>query len=166
MTNENNSNSNDDTWTEFVNAHSDDLSSIGKTRSAKKFEKNAAKVEKAKKKEAQRKLHIENFNDDIFTDRNSVTRGYSTSWFDADEADNHFHAPNPSWNSVRKSGIVAALLIVLGFACIFAALFFTQWSVILGSLSGILLILGFVVFVTAYRSRPGSGSMHGDGSRV
>ncbi|WP_418968662.1 hypothetical protein [Alloscardovia omnicolens] len=163
MTNDNHNNPTDDTWEDFINAHSDDLKSLEKSRTAKKFEKKASKIDEQVKKRPI--LRIENFNDDIFTDHHSVPRGYSTSWLDAD--DDHFHAPTPQWSSVALSSILAALFIIAGFASIFLAVAFPIISRIGGIIGGICLILGCGIFITMHKSRTNSSSnRHNDGARV
>lgn len=134
-------NSDDDRqWQDFL-AHHDDLKKVESSRAAKKFERHAAKAEE----KALRKLRIEDFNDSVFTQDNAPTRGYSVSWLDADDADDHFHAPNPQWSSGHLPLVIAIIMIVLGFVCIFAAVLLPGLSQVLGSISGILILLGFAV---------------------
>lgn len=132
----------DEQWQEFLDAHSDDLENVESSRAAKKFERSAQRAEK----KAQRKLRIEDFNDSVFAQPRTPIRGYSVSWLDADEADNHFHAPDPSWNSLQIAVIAAVILIILGFASLLGALCVPQLRQFLGATSGILILLGFAIW--------------------
>ena len=61
MTNDNHKSSTDDTWADFVNAHSEELESIEKSRTAKKFEKKASRIDEQKSTKRPT-LHIKSIN--------------------------------------------------------------------------------------------------------
>ena len=164
MTNDNHKSSTDDTWADFVNAHSEELESIEKSRKAKKFEKNASRIDEQKSTKRPT-LRIKSINDDVFVNNTTTPRGYSTSWLDAD--DDHFHAPNPSWSSVTTSSVIAAVLVIIGFGSIFAAAAFPAVRSLCALIAGISLILAFGILGTMHRSRTNSASnRHNDGARI
>lgn len=142
--------SNDAAWAEFVNGHSEELSDVADSRTAKKFEKKAAREEK---KATRVKMQMKDFHSDVFVSAPPTPRGYSTSWLDADDTDNHFTPANPTWSSIHGSAVTAAVLLVLGFVSVFAALALPGWRMLLGSVGGVLLILGFAIFVASPKKR-------------
>ncbi|MCI1636018.1 hypothetical protein [Bifidobacterium sp.] len=156
-----------DAWSEFLDAHADDISSVERSRDAKRFEKSA---KKAQKKAA---LSVNDLKDSAFTASGhpSGPRDFEgRSWLDTDavmDSGNSFTPPNPDLGKLRSGVLVFSIMCILALISFAAAILLPSWSGTIGTVGGILMLIGGVGLFTQLRGHTQTrNDPFDDGSRV
>lgn len=142
--------SSDDSWETFAREHQDELNNLEQSKDAKKFEKHIKKAQKAQK--AQGGFSSSDFKNNAFIAGNPHgPRTYSTSWFDADEADSHFTPPHFS-SPLSLSAIIGLILGAAAVVLLILSLNMPSASSLLATLSAICVLLSLGLIVNSVRS--------------
>ncbi|MFT8355811.1 MAG: CvpA family protein [Bifidobacterium aquikefiri] len=157
-----------DDWAMFLSEHQDDMGSIEHSRNAKRFEKH---VKREQKKAA---LNVRDLRADSFADTQGADRGprdfTGSSWLDTDDVmdeGNDFVPPNPAIGPVRSTTLVYVIFIILGVLALGAAIFIAQFASLLGTIGGVLTILGAAGLFYQHRGHTETRrDPFDDGSRV
>ncbi|MFT8358490.1 hypothetical protein [Bifidobacterium aquikefiri] len=157
-----------DDWAMFLSEHQDDMGPIEHSRNAKRFEKH---VKREQKKAA---LNVRDLRADSFADAQGAGRGprdfTGSSWLDTDDVmdeGNDFVPPNPAIGPVRSTTLVYVILIILGVLALGAAIFIAQFASLLGTIGGVLTILGAAGLFYQHRGHTETRrDPFDDGSRV
>ncbi|MFT8703926.1 hypothetical protein [Bifidobacterium aquikefiricola] len=157
-----------DDWAMFLSEHQDDMGSIEHSRNAKKFEKH---VKREQKKSA---LNVRDLKADSFAGVHGAGHGprdfTGSSWLDTDDvmdAGNDFIPPDPAIGPVRRTTILYVILIVLGMLALGAAIIIAQLASLLGTIGGVLTILGAAGLFYQHRGHTETRrDPFDDGSRV
>lgn len=135
--------SDDRAWQDFVAAHSDDLDAVERSRTGRKFER------EAKRREKEALLSVEDLTPDAFTGGSAHTAGprdfTGRSWLDTDDVmdqGSDFVPPNPQIGHVRTSKLVLWAMVVIGVAGLVGCVLVPSMSTLLGALGGALTMLG------------------------
>lgn len=159
---------NDDAdWQNFLEAHGEDLTDIERSRTARKFEKHAEKQEK------KRLLDASDLTSDSFTAKPGVGRGprdFRTSWLDMDDSlgDDGTFTPAPAdLGSMKRSTIAFAIITLVGVLGLILVLFVPAIARILGTVAGLLTLIGAAGLVMQLRGHNETKtSPFDDGARV
>ena len=158
---------NDDAdWRNFVDSHSDDLSDIEKSHTARKFEK------AAKKEEKKRLLDAQDLTSDSFSSTRSAGHGprdFNNSWLDIDDSlgDEDFVPGPANVGSFKRSTFVFAIMTVVGVLGLILVLFVPAIAGILATVAGLLTLIGAVGLVMQLRGHNETkSSPFDDGARV
>ncbi|MCI1663504.1 hypothetical protein [Bifidobacterium crudilactis] len=161
------SESSGDAWSDFVDAHADDISAVERSRAAKRFEKSA---QKAQKKAA---LSVDDLKSSAFTNagRSGGPRDFQgTSWLDTDDvmdSDSVFTPPNPNLGHMRRGVLTFSVMCILGLVAFAAAILLPAWSGTIGTIGGVLMLIGGVGLFTQLRGHANTRSdPYDDGARV
>lgn len=131
-------------WERFMSDHGDELNELERSRSARKFDKAAKKAEKAAQFDV-RDLKSSAFADTRIRTAPGPRDFQGRSWLDTDDVmdeDSTFTPPNPSLGPIRKSTVLFVAMLVVGVACLVAAIFTPPFSGLLGTAGGLLTLLG------------------------
>lgn len=165
----------DAAWQDFVAAHSDDLGSVERSRTARKFEK------EAKRKEKEALLSVDDLTPDAFasgasrsgarTGARSGPRDFTgSSWLDVDDVmdqGSDFVPPNPSIGHVRASKLVLWAMVVVGVAALVGCVLIPTLSTLLGAVGGALTILGAAGLLVMHKGHTQTrADEFDDGARV
>jgi hypothetical protein len=156
-----------DTWSEFVNAHADEISSVERSRDAKRFERNAKKVQK------KAALSVKDLKASAFTSAGhpSGPRDFEgRSWLDTDDvmdSGTSFTPPNPEIGKLRFGVLAFSILCILGLLAFAAAILLPSWSGTIGTIGGILMLIGGAGLFTQLRGHAQTrNDPFDDGARV
>ncbi|MFT9397043.1 MAG: hypothetical protein ABF545_03135 [Bifidobacterium psychraerophilum] len=156
-----------DDWSAFLDAHADDISSVERSRDARRFEK---KAQKAQKKAA---LSVNDLKSSAFTGpaRGSGPRDFEgRSWLDTDDVmdqGSSFTPPNPELGPMRFEVLAFSIMCILALVAFAVAILVPQWSGTVGTVGGILMLIGGVGLFTQLRGhRQTRSDAFDDGARV
>lgn len=158
----------DDDWEMFMSEHADDMGSIEQSRNAKKFERH---VQREQKKAA---LNVRDLKADSFAGARGAGHGprdfTGSSWLDTEDVmdqGNDFIPPNPAIGPVRKTTLIYVAFVVLGVLALAGAILLSQFASVLGTIGGLLTILGAAGLFYQHRGHTETRSdPFDDGSRV
>lgn len=161
-------NPDDDAWQDFMAAHSDDLDDVERSRTARKFEKQAKRIEK------QALLNAADLNADAFVDGIGAGKGprdfTGRSWLDADDTmdeGSDFVPPNPAIGPVRTSKLVLIGMTIVGVLALVGCVLLPNWSSLLGAVGGALTILGAAGLLMMHKGHTETRTdIFDDGARV
>ncbi|MCI1225207.1 hypothetical protein [Bifidobacterium sp.] len=160
----------DELWAEFESGHADDLGDIAHSRSAKRFERRAARKEK------EALLSVGDLDEGAFTDdMPRPTRGprdfTASSWLDTDAVldaqGSDFVPPNPVIGHIDATMIVFWTMLVVGIAGVIASVLLPQFTTLLATVFGVCTLIGGAGLLTRHRGHAkGRGDIFDDGARV
>ncbi|MEE1296705.1 MAG: DUF308 domain-containing protein [Bifidobacterium sp.] len=142
MTDHNNSSpAGDDSWSEFVSEHAEDLQDVERSRTGRKFSRH---VEREQKKAM---LSVNDLKEDSFVGGNGPRDHTGASWLDTDDImDRHgagFTPPNPDLRGgTTTTRLVCGILLVVGVVGIILASLFPAHTGWIGLVSAILIMVG------------------------
>ncbi|BDR54795.1 hypothetical protein KIMH_09060 [Bombiscardovia apis] len=159
--------SSDDSWQAFVSAHSDDLSDIESSHTAKRFER------KARKDSKKAALKASDLDHSAFVSASSGAgrgpRDFSSSWLDTDQVMDQasdFVPPNPQLGHPSAAIVLYALLSLIGVIGLVAALFAPRLPGILGPIFALCTLIGVAGLISSRKDFRYSKDPGDDGARV
>ncbi len=161
-----NSNDFDADWNAFAAAHANDLSDVERSRSAKRFKK------QAQKKEKEALLSVNDLDASAFTNVGHGPRDFTgSSWLDTDEVMDRygdtFTAPNPDVGPVKKSKLVFWILLIVGVVGLIFSVFFPSAASILGTVFGVCTLIGAAGLIVQHKGHTETRhDIFDDGARV
>ncbi|MUH58887.1 hypothetical protein [Bifidobacterium canis] len=151
-------------WDRFLDEYSEDLQDVEKSRTAKKFDKHAAKQEK------KAMLSVDDLKQDSFVNASGPRDFTNSSWLDTDDVMDRgsvFTPPNPDLGKIRWSRLVCGILLVVGVVGVIATTFLPAYATVLGVIFGICVLVGAGgLFVTHRGHDETKTSEEDDGARV
>lgn len=169
-----------DSWEDFARDHADELDSLSRTASARRFEQAARKRERqaaqcmqqAAKREQKRQQNAAQDEANSAPLTAHGPRDYETNWLDADATLDHyapFEAPDPQLEPPHKATIVFSILCVVGVLGLIAAVVIPPLAGLLGGIFGACLLIGAIGLLTRLKSGRNDSSntnFYDDGARV
>lgn len=135
-------------WSAFLASHADDVQALDASRTAKRFEKEAAKQDR-QRHERQRKEAEEQFKQMARSEQGRGPRDFETSILD-DAPDDHFTPPDPDGSLDHYTRTYLALLIV-GLVLVVLGFVLPRFATVLESTGGMFLIIGILALVMRKR---------------
>ncbi len=139
----------DSQWSEFLAAHADDVSTLDASRTAKRFEKEAAKQDRLRherlRKEAERQ-----FQQMAQSEQGQGPRDFETSILN-DAPDDHFTPPTNPDASMDHYTRVYLMLLIAGLALVVLGFVLPRFSAVFESTGGMLLLIGILALILRKR---------------
>ena len=136
-------------WSEFLSEHADDVSALDASRTAKRFEKEAAKQDRLRH-ERQRKEAERQFKQMAQSEQGQGPRDFETSILD-DAPDDHFTPPTDPDASMDHYTRVYLMLLVSGLVLVVLGFVFPRLSAAFESTGGMLLLIGILALIMRKR---------------
>ncbi|MCI1901577.1 MAG: hypothetical protein LKI93_02430 [Bifidobacteriaceae bacterium] len=158
----------DSDWQSFLDSHSDDLSDVESSHTARKFERHAKKEEKRRLVDA-KDLTADSFAASSGNNAGHGPRDFNNSWLDIDDdlGSDNFTPDPPDVGSMKRSTVAFAVITVIGVLGLILVLFVPQVAGLLATIAGLLTLIGAVGLVMQLRGHNETrSSPFDDGARV